>query len=40
VASLGVDPIVTGSAVFDGGAPKENARSIVGAVAQARAAWT
>jgi ribulose-phosphate 3-epimerase len=40
VASLGVDLIVTGSAVFDGVAPKENARKVVEAVGRARAAWT
>jgi ribulose-phosphate 3-epimerase len=31
VAALGVDLIVTGSAVFDGVAPKENARAMLGA---------
>jgi ribulose-phosphate 3-epimerase len=35
VAALGVDLIVTGSAVYDGAAPRENAR---GMLAAARAA--
>lgn len=29
VASLGVDMIVVGSAVYDGGSPTDNARSIL-----------
>jgi ribulose-phosphate 3-epimerase len=36
VASLGVDLIVTGSAVFDGVAPAENARSMLAATRSAR----
>jgi len=36
VASLGVDLIVTGSAVYDGVAPAENARALLQAVRQAR----
>ncbi len=37
VASLGVDLVVTGSAVYDGKAPKENARAMLAAVRRARA---
>ena len=37
VASLGVDLIVTGSAVFDGGAAADNARSLLEAARSARA---
>jgi len=36
VASLGVDLIVTGSAVYDGKAPAENAREMLAAVGRAR----
>jgi ribulose-phosphate 3-epimerase len=36
VASLGVDLVVTGSAVYDGVAPAENARAMLEAVRQAR----
>ena len=36
VATLGVDLIVTGSAVFDGAAPAENARSMLAATRSAR----
>lgn len=38
VASLGVDLVVTGSAVYDGAAPAENARAMLQAVRQARGA--
>jgi ribulose-phosphate 3-epimerase len=38
VASLGVDLIVTGSAVFDGVAPADNARAMLEAVGSARGA--
>jgi len=37
VASLGVDLIVTGSAVYDGKAPAQNAREMLAAVSRARA---
>jgi len=37
VASLGVDLVVTGSAVFDGKAPVENAREMLEAAGRARA---
>jgi ribulose-phosphate 3-epimerase len=37
VASLGVDLIVTGSAVYDGVAPAQNARAMCDALARARA---
>jgi len=37
VASLGVDLIVTGSAVYDGNAPAENAREMLEMVGRARA---
>ena len=37
VASLGVDLIVTGSAVYDGVAPAENARTMLAATRRARA---
>ena len=37
VASLGVDLLVTGSAVFDGGAAADNARSLLEAARSARA---
>ncbi len=40
VASLGVDLIVTGSAVYDGFAPAENARSMLHAATQARRVCT
>jgi ribulose-phosphate 3-epimerase len=33
VASLGVDMIVSGSAIYDGGAPAENARAMLDALA-------
>lgn len=36
VASLGVDLIVTGSAVYDGAAPAENARALLQAAGRAR----
>ena len=36
VASLGVDLIVTGSAVFDGVAPQDNAHSLLEAATSAR----
>jgi ribulose-phosphate 3-epimerase len=32
VSSLGVDVVVTGSAIFDGGAPRDNARAMVAAI--------